>query len=183
MGLPAAVVFLRQAVSSSIINIVTYMAKIEELNYNGAGNGNASSSSAVNEKETYSVYCRGLVLREESDKDSEMIKGVVLVVGIGVVICDSTKNMIFELSLSKPMVMKNVGTEKFGLETQLEALIEGLNAAKQLGIRKLYFFCKGRELYNFVSDFSLHVDKFNFLQLCESYLICIVTNLIFNFSM
>lgn len=102
-----------------------------------------SSSSAVNQNEIYSVYFKGLV-REEKAKASE--RGVVGI-GIGVVICDSMKNMIFELSKT----VKS-GGDTCRLEAKLEALIEGLTSAKQLGIRKLRFFCKSHKLYDYLID-------------------------------
>ncbi|CDP08926.1 unnamed protein product [Coffea canephora] len=122
--------------NAEVLNNVDYA-------YVEGSSSSSSSSSSVDENEIYSVYFKGLV-REEKANDSEM-GGVGI--GIGVVICDSMKHMIFESSKA----MKSRG-DTCRLEARLEALIEGLTGAKQLGIRRLRFFCKSRKLYNYLID-------------------------------
>ncbi|KAL3530611.1 hypothetical protein ACH5RR_009933 [Cinchona calisaya] len=113
------------------------MANIEELNDIVAyGEGGSSSSSS------YSVYFQGSLPKEAVNIEEED----EIVVGVGVVICDPMKIVISELS--KPI---KTGRDTGRLEAKLDALIQALNAAKQLRIAKLRFFSNDAKLYNYLT--------------------------------
>ncbi|KZV48534.1 hypothetical protein F511_16795 [Dorcoceras hygrometricum] len=97
------------------------------------GEGNSKGDNA----EVFRIYTKGLV-------DRQLPKGNVLG-GIGVAICDSKDELLFELR--KPLV-GNV-TSRRGVE--LRALIEGLNAALELELHRVTFFCDYYTVYNLIT--------------------------------
>uniref|UniRef100_A0A5B7C0E3 RNase H type-1 domain-containing protein n=1 Tax=Davidia involucrata TaxID=16924 RepID=A0A5B7C0E3_DAVIN len=104
------------------------------------GEGSTSSSAAAAiETETFRVYFKGLV-SEERIRDS-----TVTVAAIGVAICDSRDNLISELG--KPLKSKEMSREA----VEIEALIEGLNAAHSLNLKRVEFLCDDPTLYQYVS--------------------------------
>ncbi|KAL8525514.1 hypothetical protein ACS0TY_014944 [Phlomoides rotata] len=84
------------------------------------------SSKAVN-TEIFRVYFKGLV-------EEQFPEGVIMG-GIGVAICDSTDDLLFELR--KPLV--TTGTSRKYAE--LRALVAGLNAALELELSRVVFYC------------------------------------------
>lgn len=99
-------------------------------------------SSKGGSSEIFRVYFKGLV-------EKQLPKGVILG-GIGVAICDSRDDLLFELR--KPFVAN--GTNRRIAE--LRALIEGLNAALELQLQRLVFYCDYYPIFNYVSvDFYL----------------------------
>ncbi|KAA8544002.1 hypothetical protein F0562_021821 [Nyssa sinensis] len=88
--------------------------------------------------EIFRVYFKGLV-SDERVRDSK-----TPFAGIGVAICDSRDNLIIEMG--KPLVGN--GMSRQGAE--LKALIEGLNAALALGLKRIVFYCDYYPLYQFV---------------------------------
>lgn len=89
----------------------------------------------------FRLYFKGLV-SEERLRDEKIV-----LAGIGIAICDPSDNLIFEMS--KPLV----GNGMNKVATQTKALIEGLNAAIALDLRRLTFYCDYHPLFQFVSVF------------------------------
>ncbi|XAR59783.1 Ubiquitin--protein ligase [Bertholletia excelsa] len=98
--------------------------------------GEGSSS-----EEIFRVYFKGLVVVGDERRDSKF----VAVAGIGVAICDSRDDLIFELS--KPLI----GSDRSRQVFEMKALIEGLNAAIALDLKRVVFFCDFYALYQFVT--------------------------------
>lgn len=109
--------------------------------------GEGSSSG-----ETFRVYFKGLV-SEERVGDSD-----VALAGIGVAICDSRDGLVFELR--KPLV----GIGRSRLVAEARALIEGLNAAIALDLKRIVLCCDYYSLFQFVSFWFLFflVPSFHF---------------------
>ncbi|XP_059626741.1 E3 ubiquitin-protein ligase RSL1-like isoform X2 [Cornus florida] len=99
--------------------------------------GEGTSKSVNNE--ICRVYFKGLVA-EERLKDSK-----VSLTGIGVAICDSRDGLIFELK--KPLL----GDGKCRLVAEAKALIEGLNAALALDLKRVAFYCDYYPLHQYVT--------------------------------
>ncbi|KAG8371369.1 hypothetical protein BUALT_Bualt13G0080500 [Buddleja alternifolia] len=94
------------------------------------------SSKGVND-EIFRVYFKGLV-------EKQLEKGIVLG-GIGVAICDSRDELLFELR--KPLVGNGISRQS----TEIKALIEGLNAALELELKRVVFFCDYYPIFKFVT--------------------------------
>ncbi|PKI62571.1 uncharacterized protein LOC116201050 [Punica granatum] len=100
--------------------------------------GEGSSSGAVASDVVFRMYFKGLV-------SEERVKGKATVLsGIGVAICDPRDNLIFEVR--KPLFGN--GRSRHGAEAR--ALIEGLNAALALDLKRITLFCDYHPLYKFV---------------------------------
>ncbi|KAF5930942.1 hypothetical protein HYC85_031815 [Camellia sinensis] len=102
----------------------------------------SSSKGGVKAKpdEVFRVYFKGLVSKERvGDSEEE-----VALAGIGVAICDSRDGLIFEMK--KPLLGN--GRSRHGAE--VKALIEGLNAAIALDLKRVVFYCDYYPLYQFV---------------------------------
>lgn len=97
--------------------------------------GEGSSKGVSNE--IFRVYFKGLVEKQSP-------KGILLG-GIGVAICDSRDDLLFELQ--KPLVAN--GTSRQSAE--LRALIEGLNASLELELKRVVFYCDYYPIFKFVS--------------------------------
>jgi ribonuclease HI len=87
---------------------------------------------------------------EERIRDMKVIVG-----GIGVAICDSKDNLIFEVSKGIDVGAEGSSSNKScaGVSVELQALIEGLNAAFALDLKNLTFFVDHSMLYQYVSEF------------------------------
>ena len=111
----------------------------------GSGEG-CSNSKAVeknDEDDVFILYTKGLVSEERvGDEDT-------LLAGLGVAICDPRENLLLEVR--KPLVGN--GMNKTGAHAK--ALIEGLNAALSLNLKRITFYCDNFPLYQFVSLSSL----------------------------
>ncbi|KAL6532658.1 hypothetical protein OROHE_014080 [Orobanche hederae] len=92
------------------------------------------TSKGVNE-ELFRVYCKGLVGFEHP-------KGIPLG-GIGVAICNSNDDLLFELR--KPSVGNGMGRNII----EVQALIEALNAALELDLERVIFYCDYYPIYKF----------------------------------
>lgn len=102
-----------------------------------------SNSKGVAEKDgVFMLYTQGIV-SEESVRGEKTV-----LAGIGVAICDPRGNLILEVR--KPLVGN--GMSKNG--AQAKALIEGLNAALGLGLKRITIYFDYYPLYQFVSLFS-----------------------------
>ena len=111
------------------------------------GEGSSSKGGGNTSTETFRVYCKGLVSKEWV-KDGRVRLG-----GIGVAIFDSRDDLIYELR--KPLI----GNDRSRWVAEAKALIEGLNAAIALDLKRVMFFCDYHPLYQFVS-FHLHYVVF-----------------------
>ncbi|XP_050110115.1 E3 ubiquitin-protein ligase RSL1-like isoform X3 [Malus sylvestris] len=106
------------------------------------GEGSSSSSASAKSVEGESVfrlYFKGLVSEERVGKERAALAG------IGVALCDPRDNLLFEVR--KPLI--GSGTSSSG--AQLKALIEGLNAALALDLKRLTFFCENRHIFQFIT--------------------------------
>ncbi|KAF7823443.1 putative aminoacyltransferase, E1 ubiquitin-activating enzyme [Senna tora] len=109
--------------------------------------GAASSSSLRSTSlaaECFKVYCKGLV-SEERVRDMS-----VKVASIGIAICDSRDYLIFEVK--KPLdVMETGGVVLTTESAELQAVVEGLVKALDLGLQRVTFFCDDYMLYQYVT--------------------------------
>ncbi|XP_009342327.3 uncharacterized protein LOC103934299 [Pyrus x bretschneideri] len=106
------------------------------------GEGSSSSSASAKSVESESVfrlYFKGLVSEERVGKERAALAG------IGVALCDPRDNLLLEVR--KPLI----GTGTSGSGAQLKALIEGLNAALALDLKRLTFFCENRHIFQFIT--------------------------------
>ncbi|KAI3822471.1 hypothetical protein L1987_10061 [Smallanthus sonchifolius] len=106
-------------------------------------NGEGSSKS----QEVFRVYFKGL-LSEERVHDPSSSNKTVKMAGIGVAICDSMDEMIFELK--KPLDLIE-GDRMSRQSAERQALIEALKAATALDLKRIVFYCDYFPLYQFVS--------------------------------
>jgi hypothetical protein len=105
----------------------------------------SSSSTVFVDTECFRLYSKGLV-SEESVRDMK-----VTVAGAGVAICDPRDNLILEVRKNlEAFVDGQVVTNEVA---ELKALIEGLNKALGLNLKRLTFFCDDRMLYQCVSQY------------------------------
>ncbi|KAG5239248.1 pentatricopeptide repeat-containing protein [Salix suchowensis] len=95
----------------------------------------------------FKVFCKG-VESEERIRDMKVIVG-----GIGVAICDSKDNLIFKVSKGIDVGAEGSSSNKScaGVSVELQALIEGLNAAFALDLKYLTFFVDHSMLYQYVT--------------------------------
>jgi ribonuclease HI len=104
----------------------------------------SSSSTALVDTECFRLYSKGLV-SEERIRDMK-----VTVAGAGVAICDPRDSLILEVRKNlEAFVDGQVVTNEVA---ELEALIEGLNKALGLNLKRLTFFCDDYVLYRYVSQ-------------------------------
>ena len=89
----------------------------------------------------FRLYFKGLVSEEKIGNEK------TLMAGIGVAICDPRDNLVFELR--KPLFGK--GLNKVACDAK--ALIEGLNAALTLELKKIILYCDNYTFHQFVSLF------------------------------
>ncbi|KAL2557529.1 zinc finger (C3HC4-type RING finger) family protein [Forsythia ovata] len=94
-------------------------------------------SSKGGNEETFRVYVKGLV---ELYLPKEIVLG-----GIGVAICDSKDELLFEWK--KPLVGNGMSRQI----VEMRALIEGLNAAKELDLKRVVFYCDYFPVFNYVT--------------------------------
>ncbi|XP_010514883.1 PREDICTED: E3 ubiquitin-protein ligase arih1-like [Camelina sativa] len=105
----------------------------------GAGASSSSSSSAIR-GEIFKVYCKGLV-SEEMIGDTRVTVG-----GVGVALCDSTGNLIWE-------VKKVLGADesKSPEIAELEALVHGLEEALTFELGRVTFFIDNFKVFQYVT--------------------------------
>lgn len=102
------------------------------------GEGSSSSGAAIGSECEFRLYLKGLI------SDEKVGDKTIKLAGIGVAICDSRDNLIFKVT--KPLIVN--GMNKIGADAK--ALIEGLNAALVLELKRLVFYCDCRVFYKFV---------------------------------
>lgn len=99
--------------------------------------GEGSSSSSPVTTPNFRLYFKGMV-------NAEIIRGSeVTLAGIGVAICDPRGNVVFQLS--KPLVGNGMGR----LVAEIKALIEGLETALALDLKRLTFCCDYFPVYQY----------------------------------
>lgn len=99
--------------------------------------GEGSSSSSPLTIPNFRLYFKGMV-------NAEIIRGSeVTLAGIGVAICDPTGNVVFQLS--KPLL----GTAMGRLVAEIKALIEGLETALALDLKRLTVCCDYFPVYQY----------------------------------
>ncbi|OWM68868.1 hypothetical protein CDL15_Pgr025055 [Punica granatum] len=102
-----------------------------------------SSSSAVSEG--FRIYLKGLV-SEEYIQDRK-----VPVVGIGVAICDFKDNIILEVK--KPWID---GGSVSKVEAEMQAIVQGLDAALSLDLKRVTFFFVNEACHNYITGLESH---------------------------
>uniref|UniRef100_A0A251SRN9 RBR-type E3 ubiquitin transferase n=1 Tax=Helianthus annuus TaxID=4232 RepID=A0A251SRN9_HELAN len=111
------------------------------------GEGSSSSSKSEDNAEVFRVYFKGL-LSDENVHGSSSLNKAVTMAGIGVAICDSKDEMIFEMK--KPLDLIK-GDRVSTQSVEGHALIEALKAATALELNRIVFYCDYYPLYQFVS--------------------------------
>ncbi|KAJ8563696.1 hypothetical protein K7X08_032148 [Anisodus acutangulus] len=94
------------------------------------------ATSKNNDNELFRVYFKGLV----ENYSSKVVFG-----GIGVAICDSRDELLFEMR--KPFYGSAMNRQCI----EFKALIEGLNAAIALDLKRVVFFCDYFPIFQFVT--------------------------------
>ncbi|KAK3036827.1 hypothetical protein RJ639_031305 [Escallonia herrerae] len=112
--------------------------------------GEGSSRSVSHE--LFRVYFKGLI-SEESIAAGGCSGRTATFGGIGVAICDSRNELVFELKKA----VKGQGMSRRGVEGK--ALIEGLNAAIALDLKRVVFYCDYYPLYQFVKSYYWNGNK------------------------
>ncbi|XP_059315102.1 E3 ubiquitin-protein ligase RSL1-like [Lycium ferocissimum] len=95
------------------------------------------TSKNNDENEVFRVYFKGLLGEKEGDC---LVSG-----GIGVAICDSSDELLFELR--KPYYGSGMNRQCI----EFKALTEGLNAAIALDLKRVVFFCDYFPIFQFVT--------------------------------
>lgn len=110
---------------------------------------------------TYRLISKGLV-SEELIKDDTM-----LVVGLGMSLCDSHDNTILEIN-------KALRNQKLAHPeaAELAAIIHGLKWALELGVESIQFFCNDSNILGYVSFSLSFTPESNILYVCYSRLSC-----------
>ncbi|KAI3791957.1 hypothetical protein L2E82_05824 [Cichorium intybus] len=123
--------------------------------------------------EVFRVYFKGLV------SDETVINVKMPFAGIGVAICDTRDYCVFELR--KPFLLG--GTEGEDDLVELKALIEALNAAVALGLKRVHIFCDSNSVYQHLTGKGQHpadklvtlIDQLNVIQrkfaYCSAFLV------------
>ncbi|KAL6967327.1 RBR-type E3 ubiquitin transferase [Sarracenia purpurea var. burkii] len=109
----------------------------------------SSSSAAISNPEFFQLYFKGLVREETVKGDKKTLAG------IGIAVCDTRQHRIFELR--KALLGGGENREMCTQVAEIKALIEGLNCAVILGIKRITFFCGDNALYEYVSHSSLNI--------------------------
>ncbi|GKD35832.1 ribonuclease H domain-containing protein, partial [Tanacetum coccineum] len=92
---------------------------------------------APEDYEAFKVYFKGLLINDHETVESSFG-------GIGVAICDLDDYCVFEV---RKQVM--ISREMEGDVVELLALIEGLNTAVELGIKRVHILCDNHSVYQY----------------------------------
>ncbi|WCJ41087.1 RING/U-box protein with C6HC-type zinc finger [Euphorbia peplus] len=103
------------------------------------GEGTSRDVGEDNGSVVFGLYFKGLA-SEEVFRGEKAVLG-----GIGVAICDPVGNLVFEVS--KPLIGNGLSRQA----AEAKALIEGLNAALALELKRVTVYCDYKPLYQFVS--------------------------------
>lgn len=138
-----------QKLAAEILNIPDEEWKISGDYYHrpygmkASSSSSSSSSTVLVDTECFRLYFKGLV-SEESVRDMK-----VTVAGAGVAICDPGDRLILEVRKNvEALVDGQAVTDEVA---ELEALIEGLENALNLDLKRLTYFCDDYMLYQYVS--------------------------------
>ncbi|KAF5200016.1 Atp-dependent rna helicase deah12 protein [Thalictrum thalictroides] len=114
----------------------------------GEGTSSSSRAAPVDGGEPFRLYFKGLY--------SNVMVGNRLEIGsiaaIGAAVCDPRGNLI--LNVQKPLIgdwKSDWAPEDLLFKVDVKALIEGLNAALSLDIKKIDFFCDFYPLYQYIT--------------------------------
>ncbi|KAL5711277.1 RBR-type E3 ubiquitin transferase [Ranunculus cassubicifolius] len=110
-----------------------------------ASTSTAQVASDDDDVEPFKLYFKGLVIRNEKVGEEDELQ---MIAAIGVAVCDPRGNSI--LDIQKPLVDdwgKDWETEDLQFKVEVEALIQGLNAAVSLDLRKIDYFCEHYPLF------------------------------------
>ncbi|EXB98576.1 putative E3 ubiquitin-protein ligase rbrA [Morus notabilis] len=100
----------------------------------------SEESESEEDDSVFGIYFKGLVSEERIEGSDKTV-----LAGIGVAICDSRDNLIFEVR--KPLLGN--GLNKAAADAK--ALIEGLNAALALDLKRIILYCDYYASYQFIS--------------------------------
>ncbi|MFS8005276.1 putative ribonuclease H domain, E3 ubiquitin ligase RBR family, ribonuclease H superfamily [Helianthus anomalus] len=100
------------------------------------GEGSSSSSKNEDNAEVFRVYFKGL-LSDENVHGSSSLNKAVTMAGIGVAICDSKDEMIFEMKKHLDLIK---GDRMSAQSVEGHALIEALKAATALELNRIVFY-------------------------------------------
>ncbi|KAG2673751.1 hypothetical protein I3843_13G092500 [Carya illinoinensis] len=138
-----------QKLAAEILNIPDEEWKISGDYYHrpygmkASSSSSSSSSTVLVDTECFRLYFKGLV-SEESVRDMK-----VTVAGAGVAICDPGDRLILEVRKNvEALVDGQAVTDEVA---ELEALIEGLENALNLDLKRLTYFCDDYMLYQYVT--------------------------------
>ncbi|XP_059660613.1 E3 ubiquitin-protein ligase RSL1-like [Cornus florida] len=101
--------------------------------------GEGTSAAGEANAETFRLYFKGLVSEETVGGEKKVLAS------IGVAICGLRNDPIFEFR--KPLG----GCETSGESAEVEALIEGLNAAVTLGLKRVTIYCDDNTLFQYLT--------------------------------
>ncbi|EEF36012.1 zinc finger protein, putative [Ricinus communis] len=109
-----------------------------EKPYGEGSSSSGASRSVQNSDSVFRLYFKGLICEENVRDKKENLAG------IGVAICDPVDNLVFEIR--KPLVGNGMGRQV----AETKALIEGLNAALALELKRIVIYCDYYPLYQFI---------------------------------
>ncbi|PWA37530.1 IBR domain-containing protein [Artemisia annua] len=95
------------------------------------------------EYEPFKVYFKGLLTNDHETVETSFG-------GIGVAICDMDDHCVFEVRKQV-----TISREKEGDMVELLALIEGLNTAVELGIKRVHILCDNYSVYRYSKQFQV----------------------------
>ncbi|GAV62088.1 IBR domain-containing protein/RVT_3 domain-containing protein [Cephalotus follicularis] len=125
-------------------NLATEIARISEEEWNEWGDNYEKSfgeGSSNGDSDIFRVYFKGMVSVEGIGEKKEE----TVLAGIGVAICDPKDNLIFEIK--KPLI----GNGMSRTAAEAKALIDGLEAALSLDLKRVDFYCDYFPIYQFVT--------------------------------
>ncbi|XP_065868665.1 E3 ubiquitin-protein ligase RSL1-like [Euphorbia lathyris] len=101
--------------------------------------GEGTSRHVEDNGSVFRLYFKGLA-------SEEILRGQkAILAGIGVAICDPADNLVFEIS--KPLIGNGMSRNA----AEVKALIEGLNAALALELKRITIYCDHKPLYQYVT--------------------------------
>lgn len=136
-----------QAFAREILNVPDGEWKLnEDQLHRPYGEGSSSNGVDTQNGEWFRVYVKGL-MGEDADEDIVGVNVGRDIAGIGVAVCDPSEILVFEVS--KGLVK---GTEVLTDEiAELKALIEGLDVALMLGLKRVNLLLDSQTILQYVS--------------------------------
>uniref|UniRef100_A0A0V0IFY7 RBR-type E3 ubiquitin transferase n=1 Tax=Solanum chacoense TaxID=4108 RepID=A0A0V0IFY7_SOLCH len=124
------------------------------------GEGSSKGGVAMQNGECFRVYVKGLMGEDVEETDGV---GEKQVAGIGVAVCDPSGILVFEVSKGLIASAEVVLTDEI---VELKALIEGLDVATMLGLKRVNFFLDSQTIFQYVRG-KVHPRKENIAALVE----------------